>query len=150
MKSQENFFISSTKLNDTLNSSIHLLTKETNFSVILPENIRLKQPYWIAATLPALLCGLFLIAHQIEVLVNKSNETNRRNYILLMVDTDEENESLDTENHTDDGQKKESKALKVVMELLFSDKKYTGSSLAYNLGQILLFICLFVFTQVIN
>ncbi len=127
-----------------------MLTTNSAIEPILPDEIHLKEPYWIAATLPALLTGLFLISQRVEMRVNKMHEINRRNYILLMEDTDEEEMGGESEDSLKSGREEEPRVLRIVLELLFSGKRYAGLSLAYMVAQIFLFIILFVFTQVIK
>ncbi len=127
-----------------------MLTTNSAIEPILPDEIHLKEPYWIAATLPALLTGLFLISQRVETHVNKMHEINRRNYILLMEDTDEEEMGGESEDSIKSGREEEPRVLRIVLELLFSEKRYTGLSLAYMVAQIFLFIISFVFTQVIK
>lgn len=127
---------SSFQINSTI---INNLATDT----LISANINLRYPYWFSATIAAGLAICFLVAQLVEDRRNKENDINKRNYMLLMEDTDSDNEISSAQSSRSTG----SRYMEIFQELFFSDERYRGKLLGYMIIQICLFLLFFLFIQ---
>ena len=113
-------------------------------------HINLRTPYWCIASVALVIGVLFVVAQYFEHTTSKRYEKNMK-ILILMEDFDIQEQSSSVaaaaaaSEH--DSSMKLSRFNILAQSLLFADKMYRGSALAYMLAQIGLFVVLFLFLQ---
>ena len=120
-----------------------------NSTVATNEQINLSRPYWLASTASFMIAFCFLIAQYFELRISKIYEINRKQYMLLMEDSEEaESKTYEQENQVNQPDRTElTKFNRKFQQIFFSDRIYEGIALFYMLLQIFLFFLVFLFTQ---
>ena len=116
-----------------------------NSTEVPNEQINLSHPYWLASIASFSIAFLFLIAQYFELRISRIYEINRKQYMLLMEDSEEAESKTGDDNQSN--QTELTKFNKTFQQMFFSDRIYEGIALFYMLLQIFLFFLLFLFTQ---